>query len=159
MPAIDAQRRRLYIGNADTKNRRGDDFVAVVDLATKRVIKKITTPQNTRPSVDPATGLVYLTSFKTGEIGVLDPTTLTVTKRIQTKTTPVKLAIDSRRGLGYTSNLFSKSITVVDLRTAAVIRSITTVGEPHTPAVDDRTGTVFFTQFQSPDLIVLTARR
>lgn len=156
---VDAQRRRLYVGNADTKNSRGEHYVAVVDLPTKRVVKKIPTPQNTRPSVDPATGLVYLTSFKTGEIGVLDPTSLTVGKRIQTNSTPVTLAIDSRRGLGYTSNLFSKSISVVDLTTATVLTTIKTAGEPHTPAVDARTGTVFLTQFQSPDLIVLTARR
>ena len=97
---------------------------------------------------------MYLTSFKTGEIGVLDPTTLTVGKRIQTNSTPVTLAVDSRRGLGYTSNLFSKSITVVDLNSATVLTTIRTAGEPHTPAVDARTGTVFFTQFQSPDLIV-----
>ena len=83
VPAVDAQRRRLYVGNADTKNSRGEHYVAVVDLTTKRVVKKIATPQNTRPSVDPSTGLVYLTSFKTGEIGVLDPTTLTVTQAAQ----------------------------------------------------------------------------
>ena len=89
----------------------------------------------------------------------LDPTTLTVGKRLQTNSTPVALAVDSRRGLGYTSNLFSKSITVVDLNSATVLTTIRTAGEPHTPAVDARTGTVFFTQFQSPDLIVLTAAR
>ena len=46
-------------------------------------------PAEHAPERRPSTGLVYLTSFKTGEIGVLDPTTLTVGKRIQTNSTPV----------------------------------------------------------------------
>ena len=156
--AVDSARHRLYVGNADIKTKK-THYVAVVDSRTNKVIKKIPTAANSRPAVDAATGKIYAASFATGEVAVIDPDSLTVTTRIQTGTTPNKIAIDSKRRVAYTANLFKKSFTVIDLKTDAVIGTIPAGVSVHTLAVDERTGTVFSTQFQSPKMTVLSVKR
>ncbi|WP_440711972.1 YncE family protein [Gordonia sp. FQ] len=158
MLAVDSARHRLYIGNADTQTKKRN-FLTVVDTTTNRVITKIPTAPNSRPTVDPATGNVYAVSFQTGEIAVIDGGSYAVTTRIATKTSPNNLAIDAQRRIGYTSNLFRKSITVIDLTKNTVIGTIPTKAATHTIAVDQRTGTAFASQFQSPNLTVVRAAR
>ncbi|NNG95776.1 YncE family protein [Gordonia araii NBRC 100433] len=155
--SVDPGRGRVYVGNADTKAKK-TNYVAVIDAKTNAVVKKIATAPNSRPSVDPATGRVYAASFATGEIAVIDPDTLTVAKRIRTGTTPVNVAIDAQRRLAYTANLFKRSITVIDLDSDRVVATVPTARRPHTVAVDPRTGLVLATEFQSPNLTVLTAK-
>ncbi|GED97896.1 YncE family protein [Gordonia crocea] len=156
--SVDSARGRLYVGNADTK-RKTANYVTVIDVATNRIIKKIPTAFNSRPTVDPATGRVYAASFATGEIAVIDPDSLTIVKRIATKTTPVNVAIDANRRLAYTANLFQRTISVLDLDSDRIIATVRTRDRPHTVAVDARSGRVFATGFQSPDLTVLSVTR
>lgn len=159
--SVDSARGRVYVGNADTKNKT-KNYVTVIDIPTNRVIAKIPTAHNSRPSVDPATGRVYAVSYSTGEIAVIDPSSLSIVKRIATKTTPVNLAIDSKRRLGYTANLFQRTISVIDLDADRIIATASTLAaRPHTVALDERTGRAYATQFQGSDLTVLsvTARQ
>jgi len=158
MVDVDPARNRLYVGNADTKNYK-NNFVAVVDTTTNRVIKKIAAPYNSRPTVDTSTGLVYAGSYNTGLISVIDPDSLTVIDTIETGTTPVKVAIDAARGLAYTPDLHRKSITVIDLRARKAVLTVPTGIAIHSVAVDQKSGTVFATQNQTPKLTVLNVTR
>ncbi|MGV9712564.1 YncE family protein [Gordonia sp. NPDC003424] len=153
--ALDNSRHRLYVGNADYMAKK-TNYVAVVDTRTNAVIKKIPTPSNSRPAVDPATGRVFAASFDTGKISVIDPNSLTVVNTIATGTSPNKVAIDGQRRLVYTSNLQKRTITVIDADTQRVLTTVP-VGVPvHTIVVDPKTGTVYGTQHQLGKLTVLT---
>lgn len=158
MVAVDSERHRAYVGNADYEAKK-INFLTVVDTRTNRVVKKIATAPNSRPSVDPTTGRIYLASFVTGEIAVIDPDSLNVVGRIQTKSTPVNVAIDEKRRLAYTANLFKRTISVVDLASNKVIATLKTRARPHTIAVDPKTGAAFATEFQSSRLTVVSPRR
>ncbi|GAB09097.1 hypothetical protein GOARA_028_00080 [Gordonia araii NBRC 100433] len=155
---IDTSRKRLYVGNADYEAKT-NNFVAVVDLRTHRVIKKIKTPSNSRPKVDPNTGRIWASSFDTGKISIIDPASLRVVKTIDTKSSPSKLAIDAQRRLVYTANLQKKTITVLNADSGAILKTIPTGGKAvHTIVVDPATGIVYGTQHISGQLTVLTPR-
>ncbi|MFT3663211.1 MAG: YncE family protein [Gordonia sp. (in: high G+C Gram-positive bacteria)] len=154
---VDASRNRLYVGNADYANKK-DNFVAVVDLKTEKVVKRIKTPSNSRPKVDPATGRVWAASFDTGKISIIDPDSLTIEKTVDTGTSPAKVAIDGKRRRVYTANLQKKTITVLDADSGALLTTLQ-VGDPvHTVVVDEGTGVVYGTQHIGDRLTVVTPR-
>ncbi|MEZ5212034.1 YncE family protein [Gordonia sp. (in: high G+C Gram-positive bacteria)] len=155
---IDTSRNRLYVGNADY-NAKKTNYLTVVDTRTNAVIKKIPTPSNTRPQVDPATGKVFAASFDTGKIVVIDPNSLTVVKTIVTGTTPDKLAIDGQRRLVYTANLQRKTITVLNADTGAIITTLRTGAAEHSLVVDEKTGTVFSTNHQGGKLTIVSVTK
>ncbi|MFZ2240147.1 MAG: YncE family protein, partial [Gordonia amarae] len=155
---LDAERHRLYVGNADYLNKK-TNYLAVVDTRTDKVIKRITTPSNSRPKVDPVTGRIFAASFDTGKISVIDPDSLTITKTVATGTSPNKLAIDARRRLVYTANLQARTITVLDADSAKVIATVPTGAPVHTIAVDPATGAVYGTQHQSGRLTIVSVAR
>lgn len=154
---IDTSRNHLYVGNADYEAKK-DNFVAVLDLRTNKVIKKITTPSNSRPKVDPTTGRIWASSFDTGKISIIDPTSLTIVKTIDTKTSPAKLAIDAKRRLVYSADLQKKSITVYNADSGAILTTVPTGVAIHTIVVDQATGTVYGTQHIGKNLTILTPR-
>ncbi len=154
---VDQSRDRLYVGNADYQEKK-DNFVAVIDLKTQRVIKKIVTPSNSRPKVDPATGRVWAASFDTGKISIIDPDSLTITQTIDTRTSPSKVAIDAQRRRVYTANLQKKSITVLDADSGAILATVPVGKAVHTIVVDPQTGVVYGTQHISGQLTVVTPR-
>ncbi|MCS3878230.1 YncE family protein [Gordonia amarae] len=155
---LDAKRHRLYVGNADYLNKK-TNYLAVVDTRTDKVIKRITTPSNTRPKVDPATGRIFAASFDTGKLLVIDPDSLTVSKTVATSTSPNKLAIDAQRRLVYSANLQKRTITVLDADSAKVIATVPTGAPVHTIAVDPATGAVYGTQHQSGRLTIVSVAR
>lgn len=152
--ALDASRNRLYVGNADYYNKR-TNYLTVVDVKSNRIIKKIPTPSNSRPAVDPTTGRVFAASFDTGKISVIDPNSLTVVKTISTGSTPNKIVVDANRRLVYTSNLQKRSFTVINADTASVIGTVPAGAPVHSLVVDPVTGTVYATQHQSGNLTVM----
>lgn len=156
-PDIDASRNRLYVGNADYDAKK-NNFVAVVDLRTNRVIKKIATPSNSRAKVDPTTGRIWANSFDTGKISIIDPVSLQIVKTIDTKTSPAKLAIDAKRRLVYSANLQRKTITVYNADSGAILTTVPTGVAIHTIAVDQATGIVYGTQHIGKNLTILTPR-
>lgn len=155
---VDAARHRLYVGNADYEARK-TNYVAVVDTRTFQVIKQIPTPSNSRPKVDPATGRVYVASYDTGKISVIDPASLSVVNTIATGTTPNKIAIDGKRGLIYTANLQKRTVTVIDAGTQKIIATIPTGVAVNTIAVDPRTGLLYGSQHQAGNLTIIAATR
>ena len=155
---IDAGRHRLYVGNADYLSKK-TNYVAVVAPRTTTVIKRFSTPPNTRPKVDPVTGRVFAASFDTGKIMVIDPRSLTITKTVNTRTSPSKLAIDATRRLVYTANLQKRTITVLDADTARIIATVPTNAPVHTIVVDPDTGKVYGTQHQSGRLTIVSVAR
>lgn len=152
---IDTARHRLYVGNADYDHKK-TNYVTVIDTRTRAIIKKIATPSNSRPTVDPTTGRVFAASYDTGEISVIDPDSLTVVRTIATGTTPNKLVIDATRRVAYTANLTKRSITVIDPDTYRVITTVPVGAVVHTLAIDPTTGTVYGSQFHGSQLTVLT---
>ena len=155
---LDAKRHRLYVGNADYLTKK-TNYLTVVDTRTDKIVKRIATPSNTRPKVDPATGRVFAASFDTGKIVVIDPDSLTIIKTVQTHSSPNKLAIDAQRRLVYTADLQKRTITVLDADTAKVVATVPTNAPVHTIAVDPRTGAVYGTQHQSGRLTILSVAR
>ncbi|QKT06678.1 YncE family protein [Gordonia sp. X0973] len=151
---VDAGRNRLYVGNADYEAKK-NNFVAVVDLRTGRVIKKIPTPSNSRPKVDPTTGRVWAASFDTGKISIIDPASLRVVRTIDTKTSPSKIAFDAGRRLAYTANLQKKTITVLNADSGAIVATLPTGAAVHTVVVDQKTGIVYGSQHISGKLTVV----
>ncbi|WP_211188264.1 YncE family protein [Gordonia asplenii] len=156
--SLDSARHRLYVGNDDHKNRRRN-FVAVIDTRTNKVVKEVSTPSNSRPTVDPVTGRVFAASFDTGEVSVIDPDSLRVVKTIATRSTPNQIAVDGKRRLGYLANLDNRSITVIDLDTASVLAVVKTAARVHTLAVDQRTGIVYGSQYRGSGITVLVPSR
>ena len=155
---LDAKRHRLYVGNADYLTKK-TNYLAVVDTRTDKVIKRISTPSNIRPKVDPVTGRIFAASFDTGKLLVIDPDSLTVSKTVTTGTSPNKLAIDAQRRLVYTANLQKRTITVLDADSATIIATVPTGAPVHTIAVDPKTGAVYGTQHQSGRLTIVSVAR
>lgn len=154
---VDNSRHRLYVGNADYIDKK-QNFVAVVDTRTNRVIKKITTPSNSRVKVNPVTGDVWANSYDTGKISVIDSNTLQIKRTIETNTTPNKLVFDATRRLAYTANLQKRTVTVLDASSGAILRVIPTGAPVHTIVVDDRTGIVYGTQHMGGNLTIITPK-
>ncbi|GAA3023734.1 hypothetical protein GCM10010528_02210 [Gordonia defluvii] len=155
---IDVPRNRLYVGNADYEAKT-NNFVAVVDLRTNRVIKKIATPSNSRPKVDPTTGRIWANSFDTGKISIIDPVSLQIVTTIDTRTTPSKIAIDAQRRRVYAANLQKKSITVISADSGAILATVPTgTAAVHTIVVDQASGVAYGTQHIGNKLTILTPR-
>ncbi|MFT3714597.1 MAG: YncE family protein [Gordonia sp. (in: high G+C Gram-positive bacteria)] len=152
---VDESRHRAYVGSADYESKK-NNFVAVIDTDTDTVVKKIPVPNNARPKVDPATGKVWVASFATGKIVIIDPDSLSVVQTIETTTTPAKLAIDSVHRRVYTSNLQKKTITVLGADSGAILTTLKPGVAVHTLAVDEKTGIVYGTQHMRGDLTVVT---
>ena len=155
---LDAKRHRLYVGNADYLTKK-TNYLTVVDTRTDKIVKRIATPSNTRPKVDPATGRVFAASFDTGKIVVIDPDSLTIIKTVQTHSSPNKLAIDAQRRLVSHRRPPEADHHRSRRDTAKVVATVPTNAPVHTIAVDPRTGAVYGTQHQSGRLTILSVAR
>ncbi len=86
--AVSADSKRIYTGNFKAGS------VSVIDTLSGQVIRHITTgPETLRVAIDPSNTGVYVTSGLTGERFVIDPATLTITRKVQVEKESFNLAV------------------------------------------------------------------
>jgi hypothetical protein len=90
-------------------------------------------------AVDARNGHVYIPMANDGTLDVISGTTLT--RKIQTKTNGIWVAIDAKRGIAYTADPSQNKVGVTDLHTKAS-RSVS-VSQPRAISVDDNSGLAY----------------
>ncbi|MDO9352764.1 MAG: YncE family protein [Solirubrobacteraceae bacterium] len=148
--------RTLYVGNADRTTAKYE--LAVVDTRSGAVTARLPVDPNSRPTVDPESGVVFAASFDTGRIAVIDPGSETVRAWIDTGSTPHGVAVDARRNLLYAPNLTRNTVTVIDRRTLEIVATESVAGVPLGIAVDERTGWAAITARDASTLTFLRPR-
>jgi YVTN family beta-propeller protein len=143
------------VGGAGTDG----SLMRVIDLTTHKVTATVDFGKGVRPHcavMNPANGLLYVTTELDDSITVIDPKTLLITGRIPTgKPESHMLAItrDGRRG--YTSNVGSGTVSVLDLAEKKLVTVIPVSRQAQRIAlsVDDRW--VFTADQAKPQLAVI----
>lgn len=157
--ALDETRGRLYVGNADRPPSTLHQL-AVIDLASRTVVGAVPVDANSRPSVDPTTGVVYAASFATGRIAEIAPDDLASPRRVfETGSTPHGVGVDHRRGLLYAPNLLAGSVTVLDARRGETVATVPLEGVPLGVDIDDARGWAWISLRDRSELVALRVRR
>lgn len=99
----------------------------IVDAATHAVIKRVDLPAGSYPhyaSASPDGRFVYVTLWYTGQIAIVDTTTLTVSKYITVGKKPYAVVINNQGTFAYVTNYESSTISVIETRRQEVIYTI-----------------------------------
>src|SRR6185437_11056092 len=101
--------------------RAGTDgsSMAVIDLAAKKVIGSVDFGHGVRPHmplVDPASGMLYVTTELDKAVTVIDPKTLKIVGQIPTGQDQSHMLVVTRDGKrGYTANVGPGTVSVLDM--------------------------------------------
>jgi YVTN family beta-propeller protein len=134
--------------------------MAVIDLATRSIIRTVDFGKGVRPHhpvIGPKDGLLYVTTELDNTITILDPKTLKVVGTVPTgKPESHMLAISKDGRRGYTANVGNGTVSVLDLekRTTLAIVPISANTQRIALSVDGRW--VFTADQTSPRLAVLS---
>ena len=98
------------------------------------------------PAVDSETGKVYVTSYSTSTVSVIDEKTNTVVATIPVGSGPQEVAVDPKTQKAYVINFAGGTVSVISTQTNSVIATIP-VGKgganPRGMALDPKTGKVY----------------
>ena len=138
--------------------------VLFVDLSTRSVAGVLNLGHGVRPHqavVDPASGLVYVTTELDRSVAIIDPAARTVVGSVPTGADQSHMLTLSRDGrLGYTANVGPGSVSVLDLKARKTLAVIPVAARVQRIAlsIDDRL--LFTADNQRPRLAVIdTATR
>lgn len=128
------------VGKPGTDGRH----IAVIDLAARRVERMFAFDRGVRPHhavINPADGLLYVTTELEHVVGIVDPNALTLVGSVPTgQPESHMLAISSDGKRGYTANVGPGTVSALDLadRTVAAIIPVATHVQRIALSVDDR---------------------
>jgi DNA-binding beta-propeller fold protein YncE len=168
-----------YLWVANTGEVGGDEprtvpgRLSVYDTKTKRWLKGGAdgipagiTPIH--PDIDPGLNRVYVTSFDSGIVTVVNSHTLRTVKRIKVAPEAYGAAIDPRRHRYYIGHADSRAaseteplkrfqtvLEVLDTRTNKLLRPVYAGGFTRNPAVDPRTGRVYVNNLATGTMTIL----
>jgi DNA-binding beta-propeller fold protein YncE len=128
------------VGKPGTDGRH----IAVIDLAARTVERMFAFDGGVRPHhavVNPADGLLYVTTELENSVSIVDPNTLALVGSVPTSQAESHmLAISSDGRRGYTANVGPGTVSVLDLaeRTTAAVIPVATHVQRIALSVDDR---------------------
>jgi len=118
--------------------------VCVIDIATRKVVGNVDFGKGVRPHcavVNPANGLVYITTELEDSATIIDPATLKIVGQVPTgQPESHMLAITHDGKLGYTSNVGTGTVSVIDLdaRKVLAVIPVSRTAQRISLSVDDR---------------------
>jgi YVTN family beta-propeller protein len=114
---------RIYIGYAS------GETISVIDTATNRILKDITTGSYPcEIALSPDGALAYVSNRSSHTVSVIDTATDRVLKNIQVETYPSEIAVSPDGTRAYVCHMMSGTISVIDTATDQVLTSIFTGG-------------------------------
>ncbi len=138
--ALDRANNQLFAANM------GHNQIAVVDLTSGRVVRRINT-DGVRSSIvafDSASSRLFVTNQQTGNLSVIDVKENVVEKVIPTGGGALGVSFEPKQGRLYVTNRQAGTVSVIDSKSLEKIADIPVAGYPNTVTVD-ATGAVFVT--------------
>ena len=131
----------------------------VIDLKSRRVTGTIDFGHGVRPHLpvlDPASGMLYVTTELDDAITVIDPKTLKIVGKIPTgQTESHMLALSHDGKLGYTANVGPGSVSVLDMVGRKTVAVIPVTGEIQRIAISRDDRWVFTSDVAQPRMAVI----
>jgi len=93
----------------------------------------------------PASGRIFCTNQKSGQLSVLDAASGQVAKVLDTGAGALGVTLSADGALAYVANRRAGTVSLVDARALAVLANLETGTHPNTVAVDPRTGLAYVT--------------
>jgi len=134
-PAIDAERRVLYV----TRSGTADILVLGMDTHEHSVIKVGGIPSAV--AVDALTHRVYVANYADDTMSVIDGGRVVATVKVGRS--PQNIAVDAKRKRVYVANFHGDSVTVIDSANNRVLATKPAGKNPYAVVVDEAEGTVF----------------
>ncbi|MBI5883540.1 MAG: PQQ-binding-like beta-propeller repeat protein [Elusimicrobia bacterium] len=134
----------------------GAHQVAVVDIATSRVLKKI--PVGFYPvsaAVNPNLNRIYVANYGSNSVSVIDGAADAVLAHVAVGSKPKAVAVKRRGARVYAANSGDKTVTVLDGRTLAVAATLASGGVPESMVVDEAADQVFVANTADASITVL----
>jgi YVTN family beta-propeller protein len=133
--------------------------MAVIDLAARKVVQTVDFGHGVRPHrplLDPATGMLYVTTELDKAITVIDPKTLKIVGKIPTGQEQSHMLVVSADGKrGYTANVGPGTVSVLDMQARKTIAVIPVSGMVQRISMS-HDGTKIFTADQTkPQMAVI----
>ena len=110
-------------------------------------------------SIDPASGLAYVTRSGVDAVDVFDPRTMKFFKRIPVAADPDALAYDPRNKLFYVAGGDSNAATLIDPQALATVGTISLGGKPEFVVFDPRSGLLYQNLEDTNSVVVLDLAR
>ena len=110
-------------------------------------------------SIDPASGLAYVTRSEVDAVDVFDPRTMKLFKRIPVAADPDALAYDPQNKLFYVASGDSNAATLIDPRALAAVGTISLGGKPEFVVFDPRSGQLYQNLEDTDSVVVLDLAR
>ena len=110
-------------------------------------------------SIDPASGLAYVTRSGVDAVDVFDPRTMKFIKRIPVAADPDALAYDPRNKLFYVASGDSNAATLIDPRALATVGTISLGSKPEFVVFDPRSGLLYQNLEDTNSVVVLDLAR
>ena len=110
-------------------------------------------------SIDPASGLAYVTRSEVDAVDVFDPRTMKLFKRIPVAADPDALAYDPQNKLFYVASGDSNAATLIDPRALATVGTISLGGKPEFVVFDPRSGQLYQNLEDTDSVVVLDLAR
>jgi DNA-binding beta-propeller fold protein YncE len=131
----------------------------IIDLPSRKIVGDLDFGHSVRPhqpTLDPATGLLYVTTELDKAIAIIDPTTRKVVGSIPTGAEQSHMLAISHDGhRGYTANVGPGSVSVLDMTARKTITVIPIAGEVQRISVSTDDKLVFTSDYTKPQLAVI----
>jgi DNA-binding beta-propeller fold protein YncE len=133
--------------------------MAVIDLATRKVVRMVDFGRGVRPHMpllDPASGMLYVTTEMDQAVTVIDPASLQIVAKVPTGQVQSHMLVVSRDGgRGYTANVGPGTVSVLDMAGRKLAKVIPVSGEVQRISMS-RDGRMVFTADQTkPQIAVI----
>ncbi len=131
----------------------------IIDLPTRKIVGDLDFGHGVRPhqpTLDPATGLLYVTTELDKAITIIDPKTRKIVGSIPTgaeQSHMLAISHDGRRG--YTANVGPGSVSVLDMTARKTITVIPIAGEVQRISISHDDKLVFTSDYTKPQLAVI----
>ena len=131
----------------------------IIDLPSRKIVGDLDFGHGVRPhqpTLDPATGLLYVTTELDKAVTIIDPTTRKIVGSIPTgaeQSHMLAVSHDGRRG--YTANVGPGSVSVLDMTARKTITVIPIAGEVQRISISHDDKLVFTSDYTKPQLAVI----
>ena len=133
--------------------------VAVIDIATHKLVKSVDFGAGVRPHCavfNPKTGELYVTTELRQSVSIIDPKTLKIVGSIPTgQPESHMLAVSHDGKRGYTANVGPGTVSVLDLEARKTLKIIPISGETQRISISRDDSMVFTSDQKEPKLVVI----
>lgn len=146
---VSGSRRRIYVAN------RGSNDVSVIDGANDTVVATLPTGAGPKSiTVDPDTGIAYVSSPTSDTVTVIDATDA-VAETIAVGRSPIGMGIESGAGRLFVANRDSNDVSVIDTSSRSVVTTIPAGVNPVAVSVDRGDRKVFVGNYGESSVTII----